>query len=1145
MKARGYVLILCLLASIFSVALWAQVENGQLAGTVTDQSGAVVPGATVTAKNLGTGATRTTTTAGNGTYSIPSLPPSRYELTVEKSGFGTFTSQVQVSVGGSPTLDARLTPAGGSTTVEVVGAGGVQVNTENQQMSTVVNSQEIAQLPTVTRNPYDLASTSGNVSPTDAQNRAGGPAGLRGVGVNINGQREASTDILLDGGQNVDLFTASLGQQVPLDSVQEFRLVNSDFTAEYGRATGGIVNVATKSGTNNVHGSVYEFNRISTFTANTYNNDANNVPKGRFTRNQFGMALGGPIKKNKLFFFGSGEGTLVRGNANQINVVPTPELIAASSPATQQFFSQFGTFAQGVTPGPVVSTLGGIPALRQVSYSVPADSGGGLPQSTYNLVGRVDYTVNDKTTLFGRYTLYSENDFAGTNSQSPYAGFNTGQTIFNQNAMLSVTHVFTPNVVMSVKGIFNRLNDQQPLGPQGVVPSLYFFPLVPAFEGGNPIALPGYLPFSPGNAIPFGGPQNVSEGNGDITWVKGAHTLKFGGSYIYTRDNRVFGAYESAVEALANNGDSAGALDNLMSGQLFQFQGASFPQGKFPCHTVNGTRVVTPDCTLNLPVGPPNFSRSNRYNDGNVFAQDSWKVTPRFTLNLGLRWEYYGVQHNKDPNLDSNFYFGPGGNIFTQVANGFVATTPNAPISCKCLWNPDRNNFAPRVGFALDVFGNGKTSLRGGFGMAYDRNFGNVTFNVIQNPPNYAVVSIFSGQPGFATLPVTSNNFGPLGGSVGTVPLPGTSLRAIDQNIGTAYTYLYSLSAEQEVARNTVVQVAYSGSRGLHLYSIANSNQAGAGSIYLGQTNVADLPRLNDQYTNINQRGNTGFSYYNAAIVSLRTTNFMNHGLDLNANYTWSHSIDNISTTFSENNNNFNLGYLDPYNPALDRGPSDYDIRHRFVLSGIWNVPAFRDQKGFLGRIAGGWQIAPIFEAHTGTPFTIWDSTNAAQQVPRWDPGTGVASHSVTGNPVAMGPNIFNGYQLPLTGGGTPVGAGNPNDINPLLGISDFGPSCTTPGSGAVSPCLYPSTMTARNAFRGPNWWNFTAGVYKNIKIKENVALQLRGEFFNILNHHNYYVNGSNTDLGGGITFIEMQKGGFGNPYDERRNVQLGAKITF
>ena len=196
-------------------------------------------------------------------------------------------------------------------------------------------------------------------------------------------------------------------------------------------------------------------------------------------------------------------------------------------------------------------------------------------------------------------------------------------------------------------------------------------------------------------------------------------------------------------------------------------------------------------------------------------------------------------------------------------------------------------------------------------------------------------------------------------------------------------------------------------------------------------------------------------------IASLRTTNFMNKGLDLNVNYTWSHSIDNISTTFSENNNNFNLGYLDPYNPALDRGPSDYDIRNRVVVSGIWSIPAMRDQHGFLGRIAGGWQIAPIFEARTGTPFTIWDGTNAAQQTPRWDPGTGVASHSVTGNPVAMGPNVFNGYQLPLTAAGTVVGAGNPNDINPVVGISDFGPSCATLGSGAVSPCMYPSTMTS------------------------------------------------------------------------------------
>jgi hypothetical protein len=270
----------------------------------------------------------------------------------------------------------------------------------------------------------------------------------------------------------------------------------------------------------------------------------------------------------------------------------------------------------------------------------------------------------------------------------------------------------------------------------------------------------------------------------------------------------------------------------------------------------------------------------------------------------------------------------------------------------------------------------------------------------------------------------------------------------------------------------------------------------------------------------------------------------MNHGLDLNVNYTWSHSIDNISTTFSENNNNFNLGYLDPYNPTLDRGPSDYDIRHRVVVSGIWSIPALRDQHGFLGRIAGGWQIAPIFEARTGTPFTIWDTTNSAQQFARWDPGTGVTTHSVSANPIATGPNVFNGLQLPLAADGTALGAGNPNDINPLLGISDFGPSCTTPGSGAVSPCRYPSTMTSRNAFRGPNWWNFTAGVYKNIKIKENVALQLRGEFFNILNHHNFYVNGSLADVNGS-NFITVQKGGFGNPYDERRNVQLGAKITF
>lgn len=1153
---RSVVSLLLLGTIVLFCATWAwgQTETGQITGTVTDPSGAVVPNATISAKSLNTGETRTATTSTSGNYVLPNLRLGTYEVTISAPGFANVVNRVQVTVAGRHTLDAHMAVQSAGTTVEVIGQGGVEVNTETQQLSQLVTSAQVVGLPTLTRNPYDLVLTAGNVAEPDVQNRSGGPANVRGAGASINGQREASTNILLDGGENVDLFTASVGQTVPLDSVQEFRVINGDFTAEYGRAAGGVVNVATKSGTNNVHGTIYEFNRISTLASNTYDNAAKGAEKGRFTRNQFGVSLGGPVVRDKLFFFGSGEGTLVRSSAKQINLVPTPEFIAASAPATQAVFQQQGQLSApitqsftaadlGITPGPRLAALGNLPILGQVIYDVPADAGGGNPQDTYNIVGRVDYNATPSTTVFGRYSLLSTNGFPGTNAFSPYAGFNTGFTIFNNNAMASLTHVWSPKVISTTKLLFNRLNQNQPLGPAGIVPSFYFQDGVQTLLT-SPVALPGYLPFTPGLAIPFGGPQNQGQIYQDLSWIRGNHSIKFGGQYIYTQDNRTFGAFESAVESFGANGQLPQAFDNFLSGQLFRFQTAVDPQGKFPCLVVGGTVQQTPGCTVNLPASQPNFSRSNRYHDFSIYTQDSWKIHPRLTLNLGVRWEYYGVQHNKDEALDSNFYFGPGSNIFEQIRNGQVFTVPNAPIDPKALWEPDYNNVAPRIGFALDVFGDGRTSLRGGYGIAYERNFGNVTFNVIQNPPNYAVVFATQGDPEFPTIPVSANNLGPLGAASGTVPLPRTSLRHVRQDIGTAYSHLWSLSGQRELTRNTVFELAYSGSRGIHLYSIENTNRRGEGVLYLGDDPALGNTRLNQQYTGINTRGKAGFSYYNALNVSLRTANFRDTGLQLTANYTWSHAIDNLSTTFSENTNNFNLGLLDPFNPSSDKGDADFDMRHRFVLSGVYPIPMFKDQPGVIGHILGGWEVAPIFEVHTGYPFSIWDSTNIlGDGVPRWDPGTNNITRTVTSNPNAVGPNSFNLLPFP-TSGGSVVGAGNPSLINPVLGISDFGPSCTTPGSGASSPCTYPATMTHRNSFRGPGFWNLNLGAYKNFKVTERTSLQFRGEMFNIFNHHNFYVNGSLADVNG-ATFIEGKKGGLGNPFDERRNVQLAVKLIF
>lgn len=1137
-------------ALLITVTAFAQTEIGRISGVVRDPSGAVVPNVTVTATNVGKQTTQTATTSANGNYTFLSLQPGTYEINVDAAGFQPFKQRVDVTVGSRNTVDIPLGVASAaSTTVEVVAEGGATVNTTDQTLSQVVSSTQITQLPTLTRNPYDLVATAGNVTTSESQ-------GARGVGFSINGQRSASTNILLDGGENNDLFNATIGTSVPLDSVQEFRVITSDFTAEYGRASGGIVNVATRSGTNSFHGSAYEFNRISTFAANSFENKANNIPEPRFTRNQFGYSFGGPLIKNKLFFFNSDEWVRVRSFQNVPAIIPAPGLIAAAGPATQSFFSSLGTLAPGVTvtntftnldprltpaalgAGPTYSSLApGTPVFQQISYKIPGDSGGGPPQNSWLQNGRLDFTPTDKTQLFFRVGMDHGILFPGTISNSPYLGYNTGQTNFDQNYLLNLTHTFAPTLVSQSKISFNRLNLLQPLGTAPVSPTLYIQETTPGTFSGLNIGMPGYLPFSPGNAIPFGGPQNLYQFFQDLSWNRGNHSFRFGGTYIHTRDNRTFGAFETAVSNLAAQGDLAGGLENFLTGQLFSFQGAVNPQGAFPCPVdATGTKLVTPACTITLPVGPPKFNRNNRYNDWSYYLQDSWKVTPRLTLNLGLRHDYFGVQHNANPNLDSNFYYGTGTNLADRIRNGQVFTVPNSPIHS--LWRPDYNNLAPRLGFAWDVWGNGRTAVRGGYGIAYERNFGNVTFNVIQNPPNYAVISLVAGVD-VPSIALTADNAGPLAGT-GSKALPRTSLRHIDQNIRTAYAHTYSAAIEQQLGASSLFAIEYSGSRGVHLYTIENPNRPGSGVIYGGDDPAVNpFSRLNRQYTNINSRGDHGDSYYNAMNLRFESNNFRNKGLSLRANYTWSHTIDNLSSTFSESSNNFNLGLLDPFNPGLDRGNADFDIRHRVIVSAVYETPFFKNSKGFLAQALGGWSLAPIFSANTGTPFTIFDCTNAIQVCPRVFTSTRPKLSSSNAGP-QIDPNLYNYIPIPQDMVG--------QYSNATIGVSDFG-DC---GAGtAPGACIFPSTMTRRNAFRGPGHWNLDLGLYKTFRLTERMGLQLRGEAFNVMNHANLFVLGSTADASS-FQFVQAKRGGIatattgpGQDTREHRNLQLGVKLTF
>ena len=397
MVARGFAIAIAALFLLVMVTASAvgQQETGQITGRVVDPQDRVVPGATVTVKSVGTGAERTATADDQGIYLVTNLQPGLYDVTVKSGQFAENTQRVQVTVGAKVSLETKLSTQAVAANVEVVAsAGGVEVNTTDQQLSNVVTGTQVRELPTLTRNPYDLVGISGNVN-------AG--AGGRGTGYSINGLRAASTSILLDGVENVDNFTATVGQQVPIDSVQEFRVITGNFGAEYGRASGGIVNVATIAGTNAFHGTGYEFNRISRLASNGFNNNANGIARQVFTRNQFGYSIGGPIKKNKLFFFSNTEWIRVRSGGASVAWVPTSNLIGATAGVTKAFFAPYqlgGSSGTTITASQVVAAYGGAaafvptpnaatnaflafatanpntPVFQRITYSTPQDVGG-------------------------------------------------------------------------------------------------------------------------------------------------------------------------------------------------------------------------------------------------------------------------------------------------------------------------------------------------------------------------------------------------------------------------------------------------------------------------------------------------------------------------------------------------------------------------------------------------------------------------------------------------------------------------------------------------------------------------------------------------------------------------------------------------
>jgi hypothetical protein len=1157
------------------MAMQAQADLGSISGTVSDASGAVIPRATVTVTNTATGAQRETTTNSVGDYAVTQLPAGDYTIHVSAQGFAASTVKFTLEIGSNRGINVKLGVAGTRTEVVVSTDNTTAPDVVDAQITTDITPSQVQNLPLQDRNPYNLVNLSGNVSGQIT-------GGDRGVGVDIGGSRSASVDILLDGAENTDLFGVGVGQTIPADAMQEFSVVIAGEGAEFGRASGGTVNVSTKSGTNQFHGDVYEYNRISTFASDSFNNNALwaapghsglTSPKPRYVHNQFGYFVGGPIKHDKLFFSSATEWLRVRSSFYSTAEVPLPGLISMAAANMQGFFSQYGnlqypvngntytglaiqnqgtwksdltTIAEQQTgntgsgctdPNLAAAPICTTPLFGTVVYPVPGDSGGGTPVNQWINFDRIDWTISQRTQVFGRYVQQSSNFFSGTNASSPYKGYNTGSTQKNHDLLVSMTHTFSQAIASATKLLLTRFNNLQPLNG-AAVPTLYPNDGSTVQIGQGVINFPGYLPTSPGSAIPFGGPQNFIEIGEDLTWTRGKHTLKFGGEFLYIKDNRVFGAYENAVDALVQSG-TKNALVNFINGNIGYENVAVNPNGVFPCKRDPSTNayIYTADCMIQTPASAPNFSRSNRYHDGAAYGSDSWHVTPRLTVNAGLRWEIYGPQHSQKAAYDSNFFFGSGTDIFDKIRNGGLQTRVTAPNGR--LWNLNLKQFGPRFGIAYDLSGTGKTVIRSGFALSYERNFDNVTFNVIQNPPNYAVLAL-------TNVPITTADLGAFASNVGPRPLPNTTLRAVDPNIKPAYSQNWNLTLEHQIDPTTLITAGYIGSRGIHNYSIANINRQFSGGNYLGDASI--VSRLNLQFGNINFRGADGDSYYHALNLGIRSNNVHNSGVSTIANYTWGKSLDNNSSTFGDGSNaaggGFYLGYLDPFNHSLDKGPSDFDVRHRFTAGIVWQMPFFNKAAGIEKTLLHGWVASTTFTAQTGNPYTIYDCGYAYTVCPRVSfTGTRPKKNSnLEDISATFGPDSYSYQDLPAYGG-----TGYNEWVNPLINVNYFGgdinnpvccsdtPSPGAPGSGRGG---FVTNMDTRNAYEGPGTWGEDFKVSKDFNFRERYSVNLNGTFINAFNHANTFLNLGGVNDASYLQQTLAYKNG-------NRNVELEIRFVF
>ena len=1072
----------------------AQTFTGSVLGRIVNAQQKAASGAEVTLHSLEREYERHTTADAQGEYLFDLVPPGQFTIIAELSGFAPTSIRVEVVVATPVRADLVLHIESVREEVKVVGEGGVSVQTDNAGLGRVISPHEMTELPSLGRSLYDfIALVPGATLSEDDL----------GAGFAISGGRTQSANYVLDGTESNDIFMSAPAMDVPLDAVQEFNIQTNHFSAEYGRNSAFTANIVTKSGSKDFHGSLYEYVRNSAFAANSYDNNANDLPRPVFNRNQFGGTVGGPVLRSKLFFFASTEAIRVRSNGPNTFFVPTPQLLAISSPGTQAIFARFplpsnlsSTNVRRLTLCPFAATCDSqassgfvtIPAFAFTVRTGPQDFGAGFPQNTILATGRLDWISGSHTQVFLRYAIENKDEFGAANQ--PYSPqLDQPSYGHNQNVALNVIHIWSSRFATESRLAYARVTgDPERFGgdtyPVPDPPIPYFYIL-----NDQSVALPdGY---SGGY-----GPTNTYQFFQSGTYSTGEHALRFGGEFAQLRQNYAFGFAGQIADAQFANTQA------FVDGILQFYSIALDPHGHYPGEFVDP------------PFGDPSFVRHYRYNEPALFITDTWKLTPRLTLSPGLRWEYFGVFHSPgaEHSLDSNFYPGTGTNYLDRIANGQMLQTINAPGDLRGhFYRPDYKNFAPRFGLAYDLFGDGKTALRAGGGVYYDRRVGWELFRAYQNPPSYSFAQLTNVQ---VTPALVNNQYAAFPDA--PVQLITSLTNDPDTHMRSAYVSSWNATIEHEFVGALVVGASYLGSSGSGLYSLNNVNRVGSGGLLDpscispriasdGTTTIgpdySNCSRLNPNIKNVGLRTNGGHSSYHALQLRVDSPPISKLGLEFGANYTWSHSIDSRSVSgTSDSIADTGAGYLDAFDPTLDRGSSDFDVRQRLAIHFIWEIPLRTANQNWAARyLIRGWEISGFFTGQTGQPFTIADSGTPDATGERTRPRlTGPIPHLGPLIPDSVSPNSF--LYLPLNEVYDPV--------TQLCNANAAPFACEISVNGPFNGTL------PRNAFRQPGLFFLNTAIIKNFALPpEGLHLQFRAELYNLLNHPNLHVNGTSTDV--------------------------------